>query len=383
MIAKRISQITPSVTLEITAKAKELKKQGVDVVNFASGEPDFGTPDFINEAAIKAIREGFTKYTPATGTPQLKEAVCEKLKKENGLDYAPDQIVVSCGAKHSLYNLFQTICQEGDEILLPSPYWLSYPEMIKLAGAKPVVVKTDMQNFTLELGALKKAITKKTKALILNSPSNPTGAVYSVELLKKISELSLEKKLLIVSDEIYEHLIYDGQKHVSIASLGKDIYDLVFVVNGVSKSHAMTGWRIGYMAGRRDVIKGVSSLQSHSTSNPSSISQAAALAALKEGSACIRVMAAEFEKRRNAMIEELKKIKALKAIKPGGAFYCFVDISRTGMKSVDFTKKMLTQIHVAAIPGKPFGEDDYVRLSFAVNIPEIKKGIQRIKDWLS
>ena len=382
-MSQKIKGITPSVTLSISAEAKELKKNGVDVVNFAAGEPDFGTPDYIKEAAIKAIQDGFTKYTPASGMPQLKDALMEKFKRDNGLDYSAEQIVISCGAKHSLYNLLQALCDEGDEVILPSPYWLSYPEMIRLAGAKPIVVETDRKSFRMDIKSLKKKITKKTRALILNSPSNPAGTVYRPDILKELADVAVEKKIYIISDEIYEYLIYDGLKHTSIASLGKDIYDLTFVVNGVSKSHAMTGWRIGYLAGDKEVVKGISSLQSHSTSNPASISQAAAVAALNGGTNSIKSMAAEFEKRRNVMLKGLDKIKKIKYNRPEGAFYCFADISRTGMSSVDFAKKLLSQVHIAAIPGEPFGMDDHVRFSFATNVDEIKKGIKRLKEWLS
>jgi aspartate aminotransferase len=382
MISEKIAQITPSVTLAITAKAKALKKQGLDVVNFAAGEPDFDTPGYIKQAAIKAIKDGQTKYTPASGLPQLKEAVCKKFERDNGFSYKPSQIVISCGAKHSLYGIFQALCQQDDEVILPSPYWLSYPEMIKLAGGRPVVVETDKKTFTMKPDVLQSHITTKTKAIVINSPSNPSGAVYHKKELKKIAEIAVENNIFVVSDEIYEKLIYDKLTHVSVASFGKEIYERTFIVNGVSKSHAMTGWRIGYVAGREDVIKGISALQSHSTSNPASISQAAAIAALKGSEASIRKMAKEFEKRRDVLAEGLNEAKGIKCRKPQGAFYCFADVSKTGMDGLTFTQKLLDEKHVAAIPGEPFGMKDHVRFSFATSVADIKKGLKRLKEWL-
>ena len=383
-LANRVSGISESVTLEITSKAKKMAKEGIDVVSFAAGEPDFDTPKHIKDAAIKAINEGFTKYTPSSGMPELREAIANKFKTDNGIDYAPNQIVVSNGAKHSLNNVFQAICNAGDEVLILAPYWLSYPAMVGMAEAKPVFVETRASNgFKVTEKDLEPKITNKTKCLVLNSPSNPTGGIYDMDDLKMIARLAVKHNFFVISDEIYEKLIYDGRKHHSIASLGKEIYDLTITVNGVSKSYSMTGWRIGYLAGDKEVVKGISSLQSHSTSNPASISQAAAVAALNGGTNSIKSMAAEFEKRRNVMLKGLDKIKKIKYNRPEGAFYCFADISRTGMSSVDFAKKLLSQVHIAAIPGEPFGMDDHVRFSFATNVDEIKKGIKRLKEWLS
>ncbi len=379
---RKISQISPSVTLEITAKAKALKKKGVDLVNFAGGEPDFDTPDFIKEAAVKAIRGGLTKYTPASGLPELKEAVRDKFKRDNGLDYTASQVVISCGAKHSLYNLFQVLCDEGDEVILPVPYWLSYPEMIKLAGAKPVLMQTDKKTFTITPSDFNRLITKKTRAVIINSPSNPCGAVYERERLEEIADIAVKRGVFVVSDEIYEKLIYDGMSHISIASVNKKIYELTFVINGVSKSYAMTGWRIGYLAGREDIIKGISALQSHSTSNPASISQAAAVAALKGDEAVVIKMARQFEERRDVMVDEMRGAKDVECIKPQGAFYLFADVSKTGMDGLTFSNRLLDEKHVAVIPGGPFGLKEFVRLSFAAGIEDIKKGTTRIKEWL-
>ena len=383
MITKKIGRISPSITLEITAKAKALKKKGVDVVNFAGGEPDFDTPDYIKQAAIKAIESGLTQYTPASGLPELKNAVCKKFEKDNNLAYKASQVVISCGAKHALYNLFQALCEAGDEVILPLPYWLSYPEMIKLTGAQPIIVETDKNTLTIRPEDFEARITKKTKAIVINSPSNPSGAVYQKAALEKLAEIAVRHKISVVSDEIYEKLIYDGLKHISIASFGKEIYELTLIVNGVSKSHAMTGWRIGYIAGREDVIKGISALQSHSTSNQSSISQAAALAALTEDDGSVKKMAKEFEKRRDIITDGLGQIKGLKHTKPQGAFYCFADVSGTGMDGLDFTKRLLDEKHVAAIPGGPFGLENYVRFSFATSITDIEKGIRRLKEWLA
>jgi len=383
MISKRIACITPSVTLAITARAKALKNKGVDVVNFAAGEPDFDTPDYVKEAAIEAIRGGATKYTPASGTLELKEAICKKLSRDNRLDYTPNQIVVSCGAKHALYNLFQVLCNKGDEVIIPSPYWVSYPEMVKLSGATPVFIPTDDEEaFILDPQELRHHITKRTKAILINSPSNPTGAVYQKEVLEKIALIAAEHNLSIVSDEIYEKLIYDNLSHVSIASLSKKLYELTYVINGVSKSHAMTGWRIGYLAGRSDVIKGVGTLQSHSTSNPTSVSQAASLAALSSDDTVLRAMAREFEKRRDIMVSKLAEVKGLKCHRPQGAIYCFVNIAETKLDSVTFSNRLLDEQHVATIPGEPFGRKDYVRFSFATGAEEIEKGIQRVKIWV-
>ena len=382
MISEKIECISPSVTLEITAKVKALRKKGIDIVNFAAGEPDFDTPDYIKQAAIKAINSGQTKYTPAAGLQELKEAVCEKFQRDNGLIYKPNQVVISCGAKHALYNLFQALCEEGDEVILPSPYWLSYPEMVKLSGARPVIVETDKKAFTVKPGVFEGRITKKTKAIIINSPSNPSGAVYRKEELKNLAEIAVKHNIFVVSDEIYEKLIYDNLKHISIASFNKEIYKRTFVINGVSKSYAMTGWRIGYLAGREDVIKGVSALQSHSTSNPSSISQAAALTALNGDDSSVRKMAKEFENRRDVIIDGLKGISGIKCNKPQGAFYCFADVSETGMDGLTFSKRLLDEKHVATIPGGPFGLKDYVRFSFATSIGDIKKGIERLKEWV-
>ncbi|MFA5145783.1 MAG: pyridoxal phosphate-dependent aminotransferase [Candidatus Omnitrophota bacterium] len=382
-IAKRLAEVAPSATLEISAKAKKMAKSGIDVISFGAGEPDFDTPRHIKEAAIKAIDEGVTKYTPSSGTPELRDAIAKKLKSDNSLDYEQPQIVVSCGAKHSLYNIFQAICNEGDEVIIPSPYWLSYPEMVRMAGAKPVYAGTEAENsFKLTESALRSVITGRTRALVLNSPSNPTGCVYDKTELGFIAGLAVKHKFFVISDEIYEKLIYDGKKHISIASLGKDIYDLTFTVNGLSKSYSMTGWRIGYAAGPKDLMGAISNLQSHATSNPASMCQAAALAALTGDQECVARMREEFEKRRDAMVGMIGLMRGISCIKPEGAFYVFCDISKTGMGSMEVATRLLEEAKVAVVPGTPFGSDRFIRLSFATGMEKIEKGLTRIKGWI-
>ena len=383
-IARRMREVKESPTLAITAKAKEMKQRGEDVVSFGAGEPDFDTPSHIKRAAIKAIENGFTKYTASSGIPELKKAICEKLLQENGLGYEPSQIIVSCGAKHSLYNIFQVICDEGDEAIIPSPYWVSYPEMVRLAGGVPVFLKTKQSDeFKVKPGDLRKAITKRTVAFILNSPSNPTGSVYDKAELESIAEVLIDRKIAVISDEVYEKLIYDSEKHISFASLGKAAYDLTFVVNGVSKSYAMTGWRIGYLAApNKELALSVGRLQDHSTSNPTSPAQSAALEALRGNQSCVDEMVEEFRKRRDFMVEKINELKGISCVKPKGAFYVFCDISKTKMDSLNFASKLLEEAKVAVIPGEPFGWNTHIRLSFATGIEEIKKGLERIANWI-
>jgi aspartate aminotransferase len=382
-LAKRASDIAESVTLEITSKAKKMAGEGIDVVNFAAGEPDFDTPMHIRAAAIEAIKNGFTKYTPSSGTQELKEAISRKFKNDNALDYAPSQIVVSNGAKHSLNNIFQVLCGEGDEVLVPSPYWLSYPAMVKMASATPVFVKTSARNnFKITEDDLTAKITKKTKCLILNSPSNPTGSVYSAEELKFIAKSAVENDFIVVSDEIYEKLIYDNTKHISIASLGREIYDRTVTVNGLSKSYSMTGWRIGYAAGPIEVMKAVANLQSHAASNACSVSQKAALAAIEGDQLCVEEMRKEFEKRRDAMISGINAMGKVSCAKPEGAFYVLCDISELKITSALCAHRLLDEVKVAVIPGAPFGNDSVIRLSFAAGMSTIKKGLDRIGEWV-
>jgi len=382
-LSERIEKVNPSPTLTITARAKQLKKEGKDVVSFGAGEPDFDTPFFIKDAAIKAIKEGFTKYTPSTGLPELKEAICKKLKSDNNLDYGISQVAVNCGAKHTLYSIFQVLLEDGDEVLIPSPYWVSYPEMVKLAGGVPVILETSQDNdFKVSRELLESKISPKTKAFVLNCPSNPAGVVYSQKELEELTAVLKNKSIYIVSDEIYEKILYDG-KHVSAASFDKKTYDLTITVNGVSKSFSMTGWRIGYLAGPEALARAVGRLQDHSTSNPSSISQKAALAALTDGRGKIHTdrMVREFKKRRDYMVDRLKGIKGFSPFTPKGAFYVFCDIGDTGLSSIELAKKLLEDKLVAVIPGAGFGFDNYIRLSFATSMKDIKKGLDRIEEW--
>ncbi len=389
MIAERAKKVKPSPTLAVDSKAKELKAKGVDVVNFGVGEPDFDTPEHIKEAAIKAIRDGFTKYTPVGGIDELKEAIISKLEKDNGLKYSKENIIVSCGAKHSLYNIAQALFQEGDEVIIPSPYWVSYPDQVLLNDATPVIVETyEEDDFMLRPEVLESKITSKTKAIILNSPSNPTGFIYNKEALEKIAEIALKYNIFIISDEIYEKLIYDNEKHISIASLSNEIKERTIVVNGLSKSHAMTGWRIGYTAGPAEIIKAMTKIQSQSTSNPTSVAQKAAVAALTGPQDCVEQMRQEFEKRRNYLVEELNKIQGVSCKMPKGAFYAFPNISKilkekgekAGIKSsVDLSIYLLEKAHVALVPGSAFGAEGYIRISYATGIDRIKEGVERIK----
>ncbi|MBP7055518.1 MAG: pyridoxal phosphate-dependent aminotransferase [Candidatus Omnitrophica bacterium] len=383
-LAQRVSGIGESVTLNITSKAKKLKSEGKDVVSFAAGEPDFDTPDYIKEAAIKAIRDGFTKYTPSSGMLELREAISKKFKIDNGLDYEPSQIVVSNGAKHSLNNIFQVLCEKGDEVLIPEPYWLSYPAMVKMAEAEPVFVPTSKtDNFAITEKNLISRITKKTKCLVLNSPSNPTGCIYDIKMLEMVSGLAVKHNFFVISDEIYEKLIYDGKKHISIGSLGKDIFDRTITVNGVSKSYSMTGWRIGYAAGPKPIMDAIGNLQSHATSNPCSISQQATLEAMTKDQSFIGKMCIEYQKRRDYMVDRISSFPKFSCIKPEGAFYLFCDISKLGLGSVEVATKLLDDAMVAVIPGEPFGADDFIRLSFATGMETIRKGLDRIEEWLN
>ena len=381
-INQRIKDLQESSTLAITARAKELQTQGKDVVNFAAGEPDFDTPADIKKAGIKAIESGFTKYTPSIGTIDLRKAIAEKFKKENHLDYKPSQIVVSCGAKHSIYNIIQVLADEGEEVLIPSPFWVSYPEMVKCAGATtrfiPTTVDTD---FKITAEQLAEYISEKAKILILNSPSNPTGMVYTREELASIAEVCVKNNIYIISDEIYERLIYDTNEYVSIAALGKDVYDLTLTVNGVSKAYSMTGWRIGYCAGPQEIMDYIRKFQDHSTSNPTSISQVAAQAALQASPESILSMRDEFKKRRDLMMSLLDQIPQIRYARPQGAFYLFCDASPLG-DSVAVAKRILDEVSVALIPGDSFGAPGFLRLSFATSAERIKEGIKRLKTWV-
>lgn len=381
-ISERAAQLTPSITLSIDSKAKAMKAEGIDVCGFGAGEPDFDTPEYIKAAAISALEAGFTKYTPSAGLPELRQAIAEKLQADNGLSYKPSQIVVSCGAKHSCYNALLATCQEGDEVLVPSPYWVSYPDMVRLAGAEPVIIPTTERNgWKVRAEDFENAMTPRTKLLILNTPNNPSGAVYTREELEKIAEVAAEEEIYILSDEIYEKLIYDEARHVSIASLSKAAYDLTITVNGFSKSYAMTGWRLGYMAAPDAIAKAVDSIQSHSTSHPCSFAQRGALAALKGDQQPLADMRDEFDLRRNYMYDRITKIPNITAVKPEGAFYVLVNISQLGLSSQNFADRLLSKANVAVVPGIAFGDDRTVRLSYATSIDIIKKGLDRFQDF--
>ncbi|WP_460292396.1 pyridoxal phosphate-dependent aminotransferase [Clostridium tertium] len=391
-LSNKAMKINPSITLEITAKAKELKESGVDVVSFGAGEPDFNTPENIIEAAIKAMKDGKTKYTPTSGILDLRKSICDKFKKDNELNYDTDQIVVSTGAKQSLANTFLAILNEGDEVIIPTPYWVSYPELVKLAGGVPVFINTNKENdYKYSAKELRNLITSKTKAILVNSPNNPTGSIYTREELTEIAELAKEYDLIIISDEIYEKLIYDNEKHISIASISKDSYERTIVINGLSKAYAMTGWRIGYSASSKEIAKLMSSVQSHVTSNINSVSQYAAIEALNGPQDSIKIMIKEFEKRRNYMIGRINKIQGLSIIRPKGAFYIMVCIENYFGKeingeiinsSLDFSKSLLNEENVAVIPGIAFGLDNYIRLSYATSMEIIEEGLNRLEKYL-
>ena len=394
MISERTSNIKPSLTLEITAKAKKMKAAGISVIGFGAGEPDFNTPDYIIDAAKKALDIGFTKYTPASGMAELKNAVCNKLLKDNGLSYTAEQIVISSGAKSSLYHAICAIVNEGDEVILPSPYWLTYPELIGLAGGKTVYVRTKAENgYKITAEELENAITDKTKCFILNSPNNPTGAVYSENEIRQLAEVVEKHGIYVVSDEIYEKLVYEGAKHFSIAACGEYLKEHTVVVNGMSKSYSMTGWRIGYIAAPVDVAKAVSSMQSHTTSNACSIAQYASVEALnsEKSEEFISKMQKTFSERRTLIVNLLKEINGIKVIEPKGAFYVFLDVSETFGKSFEgnkitgsmsFSEQALKK-GVAVIPGIAFGDDDCIRLSYAISEDDIKEGVKRIKGFIS
>jgi aspartate aminotransferase len=379
---RRIKDLLGSSTLAITARAKELQSQGHDVVNFGAGEPDFDTPVSIKQAAIKAIEKGFTKYTPSLGTNELREAIAAKFKKDNQLEYKASQVAVSCGAKHSIFNIVQVLVDDGEEVIIPVPYWVSYPEMVKTCGGVSRFIPTTAQSkFKITPEQFKENINSKTKLLILSSPSNPTGMLYSKSELEAIAEICVKNNIFVLSDEIYEKLIYDNQKFQSIGSLGKDIFDLTITVNGVSKAYSMTGWRIGYCGASQEIIGYVNKFQDHSTSNPTSISQMAALQALREPENEVIAMRNEFEKRRNLMMGLLDKIPQISYVKPDGAFYIFCDFSKLGDVTA-VAKRILDESKVAIIPGEGFGAKNFVRLSFATSAERIEEGIRRIGAWI-
>lgn len=392
-LSKKGLAVKPSSTLAITAKAKALKASGKDVVGFGAGEPDFMTPDYINKAAIEAIESGFTKYTAAAGMPELRKAVSEKFQKVNGLNYTPEQCVISNGGKHSLTNVFEAILNPGDEVIIPAPYWLSYPEIVKLADGVPVIIRCDAsQEYKITAEQLAAACNEKTKAFVLTSPSNPTGMVYTKEELEALAKVIVEKDIYVVSDEIYEFLAYDGTEIVSIGSLNEEILAHTITCNGMAKGYAMTGWRIGYAGAPLAVAKVMSSIQSHQTSNPNSIAQAASVEALTGPQDSVLAMKAEFDKRRVYMYERISKMPYMKTLKPKGAFYVFVDVSEVLGKThkgevisdVSVLAKILIEEYLTAvIPCADFGFDDHIRLSYAISMEQIEKGLDRIEAFLS
>ncbi|MBW2650536.1 MAG: pyridoxal phosphate-dependent aminotransferase [Deltaproteobacteria bacterium] len=388
--AKRVERVKPSQTLAITAKANALRAEGRDIISFGAGEPDFNTPVNIRDAAVSAIQDGFTRYTPVGGIPELKDAIIEKFRRDNGLAYKRSEVVVSCGAKHVLYNLAQALFDEGDEVIIPSPYWVSYPDIVLLSGAEPVILETKESNgFKITPKQLEGAINKRTRALVLNSPSNPTGSTYTFAELEALAKVIVEKNILVISDEIYEKIVYGGFPFSSIAMVNEDVKKLSVVVNGVSKAYAMTGWRIGYAAGPEDIISAMTKIQSQNTSNPASISQKAAVEALNGDQGVVTEMVQEFEKRRHYIVDALNGMTGINCMNPEGAFYVFPDVSSLYGKSYDgklitgsasLAEYLLDVANVAVVPGIAFGSDDHIRLSYATSMKNIREGITRIED---
>jgi aspartate aminotransferase len=381
-LSSRANSLTPSLSLSVDSKAKAMKSEGLDVCSFGAGEPDFDTPEHIKAAAIAALESGFTKYTPSSGIPELRQAIADKLQQENGISYKPSQIIVSTGAKHSCYNAVLATCQPGDEVIIPSPYWLSYPEMVRLAGADPIFVQTKEENgWKITRDEFENAMTPRTKMIIINSPNNPTGAVYTREEIEGIAAVAAEEEILILADEIYEKLVYDGLEHVSIASLGPEFYDLTITVNGFSKAYAMTGWRLGYLGAPDPIARAIDSIQSHVTSNPCSFAQKGALAALKGDQQSVADMRDEFDMRRQYIIDRFAKIPSVSIVKPAGAFYVLANISKLGLTSQNFADRLLSKANVSVVPGIAFGDDRTVRFSYATSLDVIKKGMDRFEDF--
>jgi aspartate aminotransferase len=381
-LSSHATQLSPSLTLAIDSKAKAMRAEGIDVCGFGAGEPDFDTPEHIKEAAIKALQEGFTKYTPSAGMPELRAAISEKFAADNDLNYQPSQVIVSNGAKQSCYNAILACCEPGDEVIIPAPYWLSYPEMVRLAGAEPVIVPTRAENsYKMTAEEFENAMTPRTKMVILNSPGNPTGAVYTRAEFEALIEVALTEDIFILSDEIYEKLVYDDAKHVSPASLSKEAYDLTITINGFSKAYAMTGWRLGYLGAPEEIAKVIDSIQSHSTSGPNSFAQKGGLAALKGSQQCVADMREEFNVRREYMFERLSAIPNMTTVKPLGAFYMLANISKFGLSSTNFADRLLSKAEVAVVPGIAFGDDKTVRLSYATDLETIKTGLDRIEQF--
>lgn len=382
LIAKHIAELSPSLTLSITSQAKALKKQGVDVLSFGAGEPDFNTPEHITAAAIKALQDGQTRYTESAGLLELREALSAKFSVDNNLTYSPSQISVNCGAKHSCYNAIAAVVNPGDEVIIPAPYWTSYPEMVRLAGGVPVVVETKAENgWKLTAEEFEDAMSPLTKMIILNSPGNPTGSVYSKDELEKIAEIAIGEDIVVLSDEIYEKLVYGDREHISIASLGKEIYDLTITVNGFSKAYAMTGWRLGYTAAPKAIADAIDTIQSHTTSNPTTFAQYGAIAALNGDQQIVADMRDEFNVRREFMLARLQGIKNVSVVEPQGAFYFLVNIEPIGIKSINFAEKLLSKQKVAVVPGVAFGSEYTVRFSYATSLDVINAGMDRFEEF--
>ncbi len=389
-ISQRAQRTSPSPTLAITAKARKMREEGIDVLSFGAGEPDFDTPEFIKEAAVTALREGFTKYTPTAGIEPLRKAICDKLWRDNGLKYEPNQIIVTCGGKHALYNTFQVICDPGDEVIIPAPYWVSYPEMVKLADGVPVFVYADESTgFVPTVDAIREKISARTRAIVVNSPCNPTGAVFPRQTLKEIAAIALRHDLYIISDEIYEKMVYDGHEHCSIAGLGEEVKKRTILINGMSKAYSMTGWRIGYAAAERELVAAMTRIQDQSTSNPTSIAQRAALAALQAPEDTVKQMVAAFAERRRVIVDGLNRIPGFRCAEPGGAFYAFPNVAalygkRWGDRVINnsdaFAEYLLEVARVAVVPGSGFGADENIRLSYACSLDTIRNGLARIAD---
>src|SRR6476469_130172 len=382
-LAARVGEVSPSITLAIAAKAKAMKAEGIDVCSLSTGEPDFDTPEHVKAAAKQALDEGKTKYGPVAGEPLLKAAIARKLRDDNNLNYQPENIIVTNGGKHSLYNLMMALIEPGEEVIIPAPYWLSYPEMVKLASGKPVIVRTDASTgYKITPEQLSRAITPKTKLFVLNSPSNPTGMVYTLAEIKALAEVIVDRDILVVADEIYEKIIYDGAQHVSIGSLGKEIFDRTLISSGFAKAYSMTGWRIGYLAGPIELIKATSTIQGHSTSNVCTFAQYGAIAALESSQESVEKMRLAFAERRQVIFELLDAVPGISCIKPDGAFYMFVNISKTGMNSLEFCDAFLEQQQVAVIPRIAFVADDHIRLSYATDLGTIKKAVERLDKFV-
>lgn len=382
-LAERVTRVSPSMTLAISAKAKAMKTDGLDVCSFSAGEPDFDTPDHIKEAAKQALDQGKTRYGPAAGEPALRQAIANKLQQENGLCYGPNNVIVTNGGKHSLYGLIMALIGDGDEVIIPSPYWVSYPEMVELAGGKPVIVPTTAeQGYRISPDQLRQAITPRTKLFVLNSPSNPTGMVYTPDQIRALAQVVVDTDIWVVSDEIYEKILYTPAIHLSIGAVGPEAYDRTIISNGFAKGYSMTGWRVGYLAGPEAIIKAVSTIQSHSTSNVCTFAQYGAIAALEGPQDCVETMRLAFAERRDAIIQRVRAIPGLSCGEPQGAFYLYADIQAVGMPSLEFCTQLLDEKYVATIPGSAFGTEGTIRISYATDMDTILKGMDRLESFV-